>query len=57
MHGENLQLRYMTWPEIKAKLDKGFDTVVISLGAMEQHGLHLPECTDETIGTGVDYQI
>lgn len=43
----------MTWPEIKAKLDKGFDTVVISLGAMEQHGLHLPECTDETIGTGL----
>lgn len=53
MKGENLQLRYMTWPEIQEKQNKGFDTIIISLGAMEQHGPHLPECTDETIGTGV----
>ncbi len=53
MRGERLQLRYMTWPDIREKLEQGFDTVIISLGAMEQHGLHLPECTDETIGTGL----
>ena len=53
MNGENLQLRYMTWPEIKEKKENNYDTIIISLGAMEQHGLHLPECTDETIGTGL----
>ncbi|MDY0235353.1 MAG: creatininase family protein [Gudongella sp.] len=53
MNGKNLQLRYMTWPEIKEKKENGYDTIIISLGAMEQHGLHLPECTDETIGTGL----
>lgn len=53
MNGENFQLRFMTWPEIQEKQNKGYDTIIISLGAMEQHGLHLPECTDETIGTGI----
>jgi creatinine amidohydrolase len=51
--GEHLQLRYMTWPEIKEKLETGYDTIIISLGATEQHGPHLPECTDETIGLGL----
>lgn len=53
MIGEKLQLRHMTWPEIKEKQELGYDTIIISLGAMEQHGPHLPECTDETIGIGL----
>lgn len=53
MIGEHLQLRYMSWPDIREKIDSGYDTVIISLGAIEQHGLHLPECTDETIGIGL----
>ena len=53
MFGEHLQLRHMTWPEIKEKLETGYDTIIMSLGAIEQHGPHLPECTDETIGLGL----
>jgi creatinine amidohydrolase len=40
----------MTWPEVKAELDAGRDTVVIALGATEQHGPHLPLATDALIG-------
>jgi creatinine amidohydrolase len=46
------QLKYMSWPEIKNKIDGGYDTVIIVLASTEQHGLHLAECTDEIIGLG-----
>jgi creatinine amidohydrolase len=40
----------MTWPEVRAELDGGRDTVVIAFGATEQHGPHLPLATDALIG-------
>ncbi|HEX4106741.1 MAG TPA: creatininase family protein [Solirubrobacteraceae bacterium] len=40
----------MTWPEVKAELDAGRDTVVIAFGATEQHGPHLPLATDALLG-------
>jgi creatinine amidohydrolase len=46
------QLKYMSWPQIKNKIDSGYDTVIIVLASTEQHGLHLAECTDEIIGLG-----
>ncbi len=46
------QLKYMSWPEIKNKIESGYDTVIITLASTEQHGLHLAECTDEIIGLG-----
>jgi creatinine amidohydrolase len=46
------QLKYMSWPQIKNKIDSGDDTVIIVLASTEQHGLHLAECTDEVIGLG-----
>lgn len=46
------QLKYMSWPQIKNKIDGGCDTVIIVLASTEQHGLHLAECTDEIIGLG-----
>jgi creatinine amidohydrolase len=42
----------MSWPQIKNKIDSGYDTVIIVLASTEQHGLHLAECTDEIIGLG-----
>jgi creatinine amidohydrolase len=46
------QLKYMSWPDIRNKIDSGYDTVIIVLASTEQHGLHLAECTDEVIGLG-----
>jgi creatinine amidohydrolase len=40
----------MSWPEVRAELDAGRDTVVIAFGATEQHGPHLPLATDALIG-------
>lgn len=47
------QIKYMSWPQIKNKIDSGYDTVIIVLASTEQHGLHLAECTDEIIGLGL----
>jgi len=40
----------MTWPEVKAALRDGFDTVVVAVGAVEQHGPHLPLLVDAVRG-------
>ena len=39
-------LAEMTWPEIAEAVAAGFTTVVMPLGATEQHGPHLPLGTD-----------
>ena len=45
-----IELDRMAWPEVKAELEAGRDTVVIAFGATEQHGPHLPLATDALIG-------
>jgi creatinine amidohydrolase len=45
-----LELDKLTWPEVKAAIDGGRDTVVMALGATEQHGLHMPLATDALLG-------
>ncbi len=45
-----LELDRLSWPEVKAEIDGGRDTVVMALGATEQHGLHMPLATDSLIG-------
>lgn len=45
-----LELDRLTWPEVRAEIDGGRDTVVMALGATEQHGLHMPLATDALIG-------
>ena len=45
-----LDLERMTWPEVRAELDGGRDTVVVPFGAVEQHGPHLPLGTDAMFG-------
>ncbi len=42
-------LAALTWPEIEALLAAGCRTAVIPLGAIEQHGPHLPLDTDARI--------
>jgi len=45
-----LELDQMSWPEVKAELEGGRDTVVMALGATEQHGPHMPLATDALLG-------
>jgi len=40
----------MTRVDIQKALDSGFGTVVFAVGSNEQHGPHLPTCTDSLIG-------
>jgi creatinine amidohydrolase len=40
----------MTRVDIQRALDAGFSTVVFAVGSNEQHGPHLPTCTDSLIG-------
>jgi len=45
-----LTLDTLTWPDVKAEIENGRDTVVVAFGATEQHGPHLPLATDALIG-------
>src|SRR5919198_1027310 len=45
-----VELDKLTWPEVRAELERGRDTVVIAFGATEQHGLHMPLATDALLG-------
>ncbi len=45
-----LRLDTLTWPEVRDAQAAGRNTVVMALGATEQHGPHLPLATDALIG-------
>jgi creatinine amidohydrolase len=45
-----VDLYTLTWPDLKREIEAGRDTVVLALGAVEQHGHHLPLGTDSIFG-------
>jgi creatinine amidohydrolase len=45
-----IDLYTSTWPEVKREIEAGRDTIVFALGAVEQHGHHLPLGTDSVLG-------
>jgi creatinine amidohydrolase len=47
---EQVLLEEMTWRAIREALDNGKDTVLVMVGAIEQHGPHLPTGTDTMLG-------
>ena len=47
------RLADLSWPEVRAALAAGWDTVVVTAGSIEQHGPHLPLLTDTLIGEGL----
>jgi len=51
MSDRELHLERMTWPEVAAALDDGWTTVVVGVGATEQHGPHLPLLVDAERGS------
>ena len=45
----SFRISEMSWIDIKTALDKGYNTVVFGVGSNEQHGPHLPTCTDSLL--------
>ncbi|MDZ4729354.1 MAG: creatininase family protein [Xanthomonadales bacterium] len=46
----NFLIEEMTWEEIKAAIDSGTDTVIINIGATEQHGPQIALSSDSITG-------
>jgi creatinine amidohydrolase len=53
----SLQIEELAWPDIKERLESGHDTVVFSVGAIEQHGPHLPTMVDTLLGTEIAVRV
>lgn len=53
MEQHEVLVENMTWPEVKERLEQGWDTAVFGVGAVEQHGPHLPIMTDALLGTEI----
>jgi len=47
---DKVRMSEMTRVDIQKALDRGFGTVVFAVGSNEQHGPHLPTCTDTLEG-------
>jgi creatinine amidohydrolase len=47
---KTIRMEEMTWPAIRDAIGAGCATVVVAVGATEQHGPHLPTMTDARIG-------
>lgn len=50
---KSIWLAEYSWPEVEKLLAQGFDTLLLMLGATEQHGPHLPLATDSVIAAAV----
>ena len=48
---EIVELERMTWTDTEARMKEGYLTVLFACGSTEQHGPHLPLCTDTVLGT------
>jgi creatinine amidohydrolase len=55
--GSDMLLEEMTWPEVERALEEGRTTVVVAVGAVEQHGPHLPLLVDWARGTRLALEI
>ncbi|MFW5904092.1 MAG: creatininase family protein [Candidatus Saliniplasma sp.] len=44
-----LKMEEMSWLELQQSIEQGYDTVLILMGSIEQHGPHLPINTDTLI--------
>ena len=57
MTEQNLLLEEMTWPEVGQALEAGFTSVVVAVGAVEQHGPHLPLLVDAARGDRLGLEV
>ena len=54
---ESLLLEHHTWPEVELSITRGTTGVVVPVGAIEQHGPHLPLCVDAELGTALGVRV
>lgn len=54
---DKYKLAEMSWPEVEEALNRGVDTVVVTFGSTEQHGLHLPLATDYLWGENLGERV
>ncbi len=54
---DQLLLENLAWPNVAARLEGGHTTVVVPVGAVEQHGPHLPLCVDAERGTRLGLEV
>lgn len=54
---DRLLLENLAWPEVAARLEEGYTTVVVAVGAIEQHGPHLPLSVDALRGTRLGLEV
>ncbi|MBS1253558.1 MAG: putative mycofactocin system creatinine amidohydrolase family protein MftE [Anaerolineales bacterium] len=54
---DRYKLAEMNWPEVEEALSQGVDTVVVTFGSTEQHGLHLPLATDSLWGEALGERV
>ena len=45
-----LEIEYLTWTDVRDRIEEGYRTAVFAVGATEQHGPHLPIATDAIQG-------
>lgn len=49
-HPDTTRIDELSWVEIADHIDEGYDTAILSCGAIEQHGPHMPTGVDEFLG-------
>ena len=54
---QKINLFEMTRPEVEQAIASGVDTVIITIGSTEQHGLHLPLGTDAILGEALGERV
>jgi creatinine amidohydrolase len=54
---QKINLFEMTRPEVEEAIASGADTVIITIGSTEQHGLHLPLGTDAIMGEALGQRV
>jgi len=54
---KTIRMEDMSWVDIKEAINQGFRTVVVALGAIEQHGPHMPTKTDALIGDVLAHRV
>ncbi|MHA1531820.1 MAG: creatininase family protein, partial [Candidatus Heimdallarchaeota archaeon] len=54
---KTIRTEEMNWQDIQEAIQKGYKTLVVAVGSIEQHGPHLPTITDTLIGDSLVNEI
>lgn len=52
-----IHLDRLTWVDVKTEIENGRDTVLVPFGSTEQHGRHMPLCTDAVLGDELGWAV